>query len=240
MIRSIDIPVREYPEDHLFGVKWWLKETKDLPLESMDSFFSARLDDYPAHMERWQEAYHRFPSLLPDGPLDILDLGCGTGLELDTILPAHPEFQVTGVDLCKEMLDQLQVKHPTVRILHGDFCAMDFGHHTYDGILSFQALHHFMPRKKQQLYHTLFHALRPGGFFLNCDYFACCDEEEQLLAQEFQLRCQQQHLSSDTLVHFDIPLTVSHECDLLEKAGFSSAELLSAHAGAAFLLAKKQ
>ena len=59
-------------------------------LEKMGAFFDARLDGYDEHMltdiEGAGEFYPFTASLLPEG--NILDLGCGTGLELGFYLPS--------------------------------------------------------------------------------------------------------------------------------------------------------
>ena len=57
-------------------------------LEKMSDFFENRLDGYDEHMmtniESATEFYPFTASLLPtDGNSRILDLGCGTGLELE-------------------------------------------------------------------------------------------------------------------------------------------------------------
>ena len=59
-----------------------------MKLEKMTDFFAARIDGYDAHMKRdivgASEFYAYTASLLPDDPgARILDLGCGTGLELE-------------------------------------------------------------------------------------------------------------------------------------------------------------
>ena len=50
--------------------------------------------------------------LIPDKASTLLDLGCGTGLELDEIFKTHPAMKVTGIDLTKAMLEALNTKHP--------------------------------------------------------------------------------------------------------------------------------
>lgn len=45
--------------------------------------------------------------LLPDQCTEILDIGCGTGLELDEIWKRNPEISVTGIDLSQSMLNEL-------------------------------------------------------------------------------------------------------------------------------------
>lgn len=48
--------IRENIPDYLAGLRQWLNETGDVPLESMDGFFSARLADYETHMAVWEKA----------------------------------------------------------------------------------------------------------------------------------------------------------------------------------------
>lgn len=71
----------------------WREATRDEPLEGMGAFFDARAGDYEAHMARWEAHYRWMARLLPDGIRTLLDLGCGTGLELDRILSAFPTWR---------------------------------------------------------------------------------------------------------------------------------------------------
>ena len=58
---------------------------------------------------------------------------------------------------------------------------MDLGAEQYGAVVSVESLHHFTPEQKLGLYKKIHAALRPGGFFLEADYIACCEEEETLL-----------------------------------------------------------
>ncbi|MBQ8994294.1 MAG: class I SAM-dependent methyltransferase [Oscillospiraceae bacterium] len=234
----LDIQIRDSVEDHLFGLRWWLKETKGIPLEEMSSFFDSRLEDYPYHMERWNEAYRIFPDYLPPNTKDILDLGCGTGLEIDQILTRFPQANITGIDMSSSMLKELSFKHPEVRLIKGNYCDVSFEDKQYDAAVSFESLHHLLPDKKLSLYQKILSALNKNGVLLNCDYFACCDEEEDLLRSVLAEKRKAEAIPDEMVVHFDIPLTLEHEADLLEKAGFRSCIALSSHSGACFLLAK--
>lgn len=51
----------------------------------------------------------------------------------------------------------------------------------FDTAISFESLHHFQPAKKEGLFRKLYQALKPGGLYLECDYIACCAQEERLL-----------------------------------------------------------
>lgn len=55
-----------------------------------------------------KEGYIKMAELLPHDVNNILDLGCGTGLELDEIFKTKPLIHVTGIDLTQAMLDKLK------------------------------------------------------------------------------------------------------------------------------------
>lgn len=55
-------------------------------------------------MSRDANGYIKLAELIPDTARKLLDLGCGTGLELGRIFQRFPDISVTGVDLSSEML----------------------------------------------------------------------------------------------------------------------------------------
>lgn len=81
------------------SIKQWLKSTEDEPLETMSGFFDRRVDSYEDHMRPWRAYYRWLGELIPAQAETLLDLGCGTGLELDEIFRLHPDIRVTGIDL---------------------------------------------------------------------------------------------------------------------------------------------
>ena len=233
--------IRENIPAYLVGLRQWLNETRDVPLESMDGFFAARLGHYEAHMAVWKKAYERAAALLPENAGPLLDLGCGTGLELDLIFARWPELSVTGVDLCAAMLEQLRAQHAGRRLtlLCADYLTAQLGKARYGAVISVQSLHHFTPAQKSALYGRVYRALRPGGFFLEADYIACCDEEEALLRAECTRRRARDSVPADGFVHFDTPLTLPHELALLRGAGFLACEAVDSIAGTTLVRAQK-
>lgn len=209
-------------EEYMQGLKQWLRDTSDSPLEEMADFFARRLEDYEEHMAIWKKSYQIFAESLPSECHEILDLGCGTGLELDKIWEKNPYVAVTGVDLCQSMLDQLVEKHfdKHLTVVCQDYFQYDFGSDRWDAVISFQSLHHFLPKQKKVLYQKIYNGLRDGGSFILGDYIACCDEEEELLRSVCMKKRKQSAISEDCFVHFDIPLTLDHELEVMKNVGF--------------------
>ncbi len=141
-------------EKYLQDLKQWLHDTSDSPLEEMSDFFTKRLDGYEEHMSIWEKSYQMFAEVLPSDCQKILDLGCGTGLELDQIWQRKSDMDVTGVDLCQSMLDQLLKKHADKRLttVCQDYFRYNLGNEKWDAVISFESLHHFLPAHKKKLY----------------------------------------------------------------------------------------
>lgn len=231
----------ESTSEYLQGLKQWLQDTSDLPLEEMSDFFAKRLDDYEEHMSIWEKSYQIFAEMLPAECRKILDLGCGTGMELDRIWQRNPEVEVTGVDLCQNMLDKLLKKHSDKRLttVCEDYFQYDPGQDKWDAVISFESLHHFLPERKKELYRKVYNSLKRGGIFLSGDYIACCDEEEEILRQVYLKKRKQFAIPDQCFVHFDIPLTLEHEEELLLSAGFVIEEVRDNPDGATIIKAGK-
>lgn len=204
-----------------------------MKLEKMGPFFEARLDGYEAHMLKniasAEEFYPFTAACLTDAPdARILDLGCGTGLELRWYFQRNPTAKVTGIDLAEGMLEQLRAKYPEkeLHLICGSYFDVPFGKEIFDGAVSVESLHHFTKEEKIPLYTKLHDALKPGGSFILTDYFAMSEEEEMAHRAELLRLKAEQGIQDDTFYHYDTPLTVPHECEALKKAGFVSVEIL--------------
>lgn len=202
-------------------------------LERMSDFFERRLSGYDEHMlaniDGAEEFYSFTARLLPDHQgCSILDLGCGTGLELERYFALCPTARVTGIDLSHGMLDALESKFPDkeIRLICGSYFDLPFGVDEFDAAVSVESLHHFTMDEKIPLYSKLREALKDGGYFILTDYFAESDEDEKLCRQKFRQLKAEQGISDSGSYHYDTPLTAEHECEALKKAGFSSVVVL--------------
>ena len=202
-------------------------------LEKMGEFFDARLDGYEEHQLKTiasaEEFYPFTAACLPKAPGSrILDLGCGTGLELGYYYEMVPTALVTGIDLAPGMLEALRKKFPekALLLIQGSYFDVPFQENAFDAAVSVESLHHFTKEEKIPLYAKLWRALKPGGFFILTDYFAGSDEEEQSRREELLRLRKEQKLPDEEFYHFDTPLTVEHEKEALLAAGFSSVTVL--------------
>ena len=201
-------------------------------LEKMAEFFENRLDGYDEHMMTNIEAADEFyPFTAKQLPIakncHILDLGCGTGLELEKYYLLNPSARITGIDLSQGMLSTLKKKFAAkdITLICGSYFDVPFGMSLFDSAVSVESLHHFTKEEKVPLYTKLYRALKDGGYFVLTDYFSLSDEEEQMHRQNLITLKAEQGIADDEFYHYT-PLTVKHETEALLEAGFSSVEVL--------------
>ena len=204
-----------------------------MKLERMDDFFAARVDGYDDHMrtciEGASDFYAYTASLLPKAAgARVLDLGCGTGLELEEYFSLNPDAAVTGIDLSDAMLGALKAKFPEKKLtlINGSYFDVPLGEKQFDAAVSVESLHHFTAEKKAGLYGKLHAALKPGGVFVLTDYFAESEALEKEYFDNLALLKKQQGLDDNTFYHYDTPLLAKHEMEILRGAGFRDVRIL--------------
>ena len=211
-------------------------------LEKMSGFFEARLDGYDEHMmtniESATEFYPFTAKMLPVFEnCHIVDLGCGTGLELEEYYLLCPSAKVTGIDLSQGMLSALKRKFTDkdISLIVGSYFDVPLGEDVFDAAVSVESLHHFTKEEKIPLYAKLHTALKRNGYFILTDYFSLSDAEENLHRQNLIALKAEQGICDNELYHYDTPLTVKHETEALLEAGFSNVGVLN-HWGATYTL----
>lgn len=211
-------------------------------LEKMSDFFENRLDGYDEHMRKEiMSAEEFYPFTAKRLPMNesshILDLGCGTGLELEEYYSLNLSARVTGIDLSKGMLSELKRKFSgkDITLILGSYFDVLFGVCVFDAAVSVESLHHFTKEEKIPLYTKLYAALKENGYFILTDYFSLSDQEEYMHRQNLIALKAEQGITDQEFYHYDTLLTVKHEAEALLEAGFSSVEALC-HWGATYTL----
>jgi|Deesub1362A_J573_1020465.scaffolds.fasta_scaffold06834_3 tRNA (cmo5U34)-methyltransferase len=105
-------------------------------------------------------------------PIEVIDLGCGTGEVAKNIKERFPNAKVTCLDIAEKMIEMAKKKmekYPDITYLVGDFRDFEFDK-KYEVIVSSLALHHLpTDEDKKQFYKKIFDSLLTGGVFYNAD-----------------------------------------------------------------------
>lgn len=137
----------------------------------------------------------------------ILDIGSGTGGESMELIENIPAVKLVAVDLSEPMHDQFNAKlspeaQQRIHFVTGDIVGnkckganlkaallQDAFANTddYDLVISALALHHLDVQEKKIAYSRIAQVLKPGGLFLNADFFTY--EAELLAKQANQYGC---------------------------------------------------
>lgn len=203
--------------------------------ERMAAFFDARSDGYDAYMERAVAFFDRFYQVIANPipetneMLRILDIGCGTGLELDAFLSKAPNAVVTGVDVSQRMLQKLKAKYgdrvERLTLIQGSYLAIPLGESMYDYAVAVMTLHHLLPAPKVELYRRIRRALKQDGAYIEGDWVVSPEEERDYL-REYEERLKTLKFSEEGTHHIDIPSSLETERQLLIEAGFAAVDVI--------------
>jgi len=197
--------------------------------EIMKEYFDARADAYDnIHMRDdicWgREIRDIIAEFVPSSAEEILDLGAGTGIEIEGMLRRNHDVRIECVDLSPRMLSILKSKFSMDNVVakECDFRNLDFSERRFDSVVSVMALHHLTSEEKLSLYRSVRMSLRAGGVFVNSDYILDEKVEQCVIAGIAE------HWSNvagkEGTYHIDRPLCEEEERRLLRDAGFCRIE----------------
>lgn len=216
-------------------------------LERMDEFFNNRAEGYEEHMmnnvEGSGEYYAETAKIIPeDKELSILDLGCGTGLEIDEILKRNPDVHITAIDMAEDMVNKIKEKHADkmeqINIIIDNYLEYRFDKDKFDVVVSVESLHHFSHEEKIKLYTKIFNSLKENGIFIDTDYVAPDQEFEDYHYKENE-KIRLESGINGRLYHYDTPCTVENEKKFLMISGFKHVDVVWKKGSTAIIAAKK-
>lgn len=212
-------------------------------LEEMSAFFNDRADTYDSHMldDLGLDVFYEAISNCFNTPIKhLLDLGCGTGLELERLFKRFPNMKVTGIDMSAEMLKKLKTKYQgkKLNLICGSYFNEDLGG-LYDYVLTTYSLHHFSERCKLELYTKIHAVLEPGGHFVFGDYTVSTMVRQQELLDANDKKRREQGIGRDDFYHFDTPFTPETEIRLMKTAGFQSVDIVQQWDNTSIIIARR-
>ena len=100
------------------------------------------------------------PRYPPDHRLDILDVGCGTGANLQLLL--RPYGRVVGLDFAHDAVARAQTRAPG-RVVQASGDAIPFADESFDLVTAFGVICQLGLRSDQAALEECWRVLRPGG-----------------------------------------------------------------------------
>lgn len=216
--------------------------------EIMSDFFDIRADGYDDHMKANVENYEEFytavtePIESSEEELKILDIGCGTGLELDGIFAKLPKSIVTCNDLSQNMLQKLKIKYKEnssrINLLIGNYTELEFPENHFDYVISVMTVHHLLPKPKTALYKKIRSCLKEGGVYIEGD-FVVNEKMQKEYRDYYEEKIQSLENENNGKYHLDLPFTVEKQLKLFRAAGFSEVDVYWEKASAAVFVCRK-
>lgn len=221
----------------------WLKDgVQDL----CDFFnFTAELWDQKFGTEKSDPFYQAVAQQIAATNVEvcILDLGCGTGLELKNVFERVPNARVTGIDIAPNMLHQLRSKFSNrmgqITLIQAHYLDIPLGEAVYDYAVATLTLHHLPPHNKVRVYEKIRTALKENGLYIEGDTSCLPKEpEDHYWYDEFISKLPG---GDRAQWNYDMPLPVEKTTQLLYEAGFSDVKLTWKHdRGSDIVLVAKQ
>lgn len=172
-----------------------------------------------------------------NAPIQIVDLGSGTGTVAKQVLEMFPHAEVTCLDLADNMIAMAKAKLglcPRVRYITADFNSLDSSS-KYDVIVSSLALHHLVTAEdKRRFYRRSYQMLNPGGVFYNADVVLASTDRLQAVYmrqwREFMLRSvPEKEIDGKWIPKYraeDHPARLTDHLTWMSEIGFSSVDVL--------------
>lgn len=129
-------------------------------------------------------------------PLEVLEIGCGTGTTTLALIEARPDLKITALDNEPAMLAEAHARlkdhidDGRLALIEADAlsalsaCASK----SVDIVASAYAIHNLLVPYRAKVLAEIFRVLRDGGHFVNGDRYACDDSAEQTRLTQAEAR----------------------------------------------------
>ena len=134
-------------------------------------------------VEAQVETVTRLVREVPRDQLAVLDLGCGDGFWLQTIMQRFPVSRAVALDGSPAMLERAEIRFQDLGLFSDliQYVEADFNNPAwrsslpeglFEVVISGFAIHHSEDDRKRTLYEDIFYLLNPGGLFINVEHVA--------------------------------------------------------------------
>jgi tRNA (cmo5U34)-methyltransferase len=146
---------------------------------TIDEAFNSSINYYDDWMRKalpnYDDIFKTALEIIPfpiDSPIDVLDLGAGTGLFSKHVFEKYPNAKFLLYDLADKMIavakDRFHSYPQQFEFMIGDYRTLQI-EREYDLVISSLSIHHLTNNEKQELFHSIYGVLRKPGLFINID-----------------------------------------------------------------------
>ncbi len=153
-----------------------LRYSKDL---EEDRLFWEVVPHYKEAEDTITTSLHEWFSALPNDTIDVLEIGCGTGLTTERILKADPRIVLTSVDSVDYVVEQARIRladQGKGRLTIQQADALDYltyvSAESLDAVASALVLHNCPSEYRNQVFTQIHRVLRRSGIFVNVEKIA--------------------------------------------------------------------
>ncbi|HYE37809.1 class I SAM-dependent methyltransferase [Methylocaldum sp.] len=133
---------------------------------------------------------------VPTKSLNLLELGCGTGVTTLNLVHARSDAIITAVDSEPTMLGQARrnladvLEHGRLRLIENDALSYlrEVPPASLDVVATAYTLHNFLDGYRLRVLEEILRVLKPGGIFVNGDRYALDDSLAHLQAIQEEVR----------------------------------------------------
>lgn len=224
-LERIRANVRTAPQLDVAGTPEWLQS-----VEAMRDFFSATASVWDQVFGDEDALYQAVADQIvaTTTPIEILVLGCGTGLELPAIFAKAPNAQITGIDVAPGMLAELRKKFAKrsaqIKLREQSYVGMPLGSEQFDYVVATLTAHHLAPVPKLDLYRQIYAALKPDGRYIEGDQSTSPAGEAEAL-RWYHAYIAKLPGGDQAEWNYDVTLSLETEERLLREAGFAQVRL---------------
>jgi tRNA (cmo5U34)-methyltransferase len=214
---------------------------------TIDQAFNASVGYYDDWMKKALPNYddlfgtaRKLISFAPSRPIDVLDLGAGTGLFSKHVLEKYPQARFVLFDAADKMLEAARERfHGCARQFEyvvGDYRTLNVTRE-FDLVISSLSIHHLTDDEKRALFRSIHGILRTPGLFLNIDQIR--GETDYLrdmywnfwLGQVRRLESSEQRIqeSMQRRVTYDRDASLADQLQWLREAGFVNVDCVYKH-----------
>lgn len=191
--------------------------------EPMSEFFDKRASSYETHMKGFMQYLDDFyDAVAVNIPntckiINVLDLGCGTGMQTIKLLEKCPNAKILALDVSAEMLsiynNKLSAYNADIETKNLSIFDYEYPNDTFDYIIATEMMHHFTASEKEYIYKKINLSLKTKGLYIEADYHSINQDELDKAMQVYN-----ETRSEKGKYHIDIPMLYDKQIAILEKA----------------------